>query len=101
MTCVQSHASVTPLGDAVSIACRERGEHPMTAYGFMVSGSVCYKAHGEAASTKLNTRIHVPPILRWYINSLYGLPRLSRDGQDSDRGGRCSRGLNEARAFEK
>ena len=56
-----------------------------------MSGSGCHKAHGEAASTKLNTVTH-----SYYDHGILALkaytPAIDH-GQDSDRGGRCGLGL--------
>ena len=49
-----------------------------------MSGSGCRKAHGEAASTKLNTVTHP-----YYDGTLTAFTPAVDHGQDSDRGGRC------------
>ena len=72
----------------------------MTVYG--VGVGVCRKAHGEAASTKLNTRTHpyydgiyiaTPTAYRLQLYCVYPGYRIHScidQGQDrSDRGGRC------------
>ena len=53
-----------------------------------MSGSGCHKAHGEAASTKLNTVTH-----SYYDGILTAYTPAIDHGQDSDRGGRCGLGI--------